>query len=318
LGKLTCSPPYRREERVVVRRLRAGAGYDRGKPRRLRHRNAARVEVVHERAEPDQCRVVLQTEAGQHHLEGHATARVCELRVVEVEADGALRAIPDSLQPAEAGLRVDEAPDEPRAGYPVDPQPFAGRPHALPITLHVAAPHGGRRFMRLVGGEARVERGLGVGECPFRLLAGGTGKEIDLHRRGKLAAQHREATPGLDFGESCETLPELGESADDGRIALGAVEQGPEPLLLIERPAGERQDVRRAAAFGDLERLLLEERTPGLAVGKDVNPVAQRLGPSRPQRPPDAHAQRLIPPRKVCHQHQPRRAVHVYYPTRLL
>src|SRR5690348_9328938 len=84
-------------------------------------------------AEAREPRVLLQREARHQDFEGDLRTDVSKLSIVEIEADGPLRAILHPLEPEKSSLRVDESADEPRRGDPIDPQMLACRPRAAPV-----------------------------------------------------------------------------------------------------------------------------------------------------------------------------------------
>src|SRR4029079_19388786 len=86
------------------------------------------IDVVHDLADAPQ-RWIQEPEPLDDDLEGAAVAVVCELGVEHVEADlTRLQAVALRRDELEGDVRVQEAPDQPRGGDPIDVDPLAGHP----------------------------------------------------------------------------------------------------------------------------------------------------------------------------------------------
>src|SRR5215211_7995152 len=88
------------------------------------------INVVHDLADGGQ-RGIVQSCTTQQNLEGAAVALVGELSLEHVEAQLiGFGHVAFGWHELEAGLRVDEALDQPRRGDPVDMHPLTGHPRA--------------------------------------------------------------------------------------------------------------------------------------------------------------------------------------------
>src|SRR5262249_23742196 len=110
--------------------------------------------------QPSESHVLLQVEAAEKHFESHLRIHMGELPAVEIKTDGALRAILHPLQPKKLRLRIDEAPDQPRGGDPIDPQVLPGGPRATTVVLALARLDRAVRGMRLIARKTPVDCSL--------------------------------------------------------------------------------------------------------------------------------------------------------------
>ena len=95
--------------------------------RRLGRRSAAHVEEMHQLAESGDGRR-FQREAGGQDFKGHAAAQVAERCAIEVEPQGIGRTFVGGCKPEKASRRINETPDQPRAGEAIHPWPSASGP----------------------------------------------------------------------------------------------------------------------------------------------------------------------------------------------
>jgi hypothetical protein len=104
---------YRLEQRIIIFLNRPGAGHDAGKSGPFRSRDSANIQMVHQRTEAGEARIVVQSEAGQKHFERDLGINMGEFRAVKIESDRPLGTVERALQPHESRIRINEALNEP-------------------------------------------------------------------------------------------------------------------------------------------------------------------------------------------------------------
>src|SRR5687767_3234210 len=146
---------------------------------------------MHCRADLRERRIAFQAEALQQHLVGHAILDMRELGAVEIEADGALRALARAPEPGEFRLAVDEALDQPSARQAVDPEVGACGPDAPAVAAGAARAQLSLRRPRLAAGISFPIALLEPGKRCRRLRFRFAGKEVGP---GNLVEQALQAT----------------------------------------------------------------------------------------------------------------------------
>src|SRR6266404_5267172 len=268
------------QQRVVVRLKRACSGNDRREAGRFGYRNATDVEVMHERAQARQRRIVLKSEACNQDLESHFRVNVGEACTVEVKADSSFRTIFRQFQPDKLSLRIDESTDQPRRADAINPQALSGCPNASSIVLAVAAQNlafGGMRLLgRELGGQSRLRIQYGAFELSTRFAR----EEIHGAERRRLASRSGQASTCLALIELRKFLPQRVQRCSDRLVVGRAVKECSERVALsATRVTGELEEVGRPAAALDLMLLSLEHLTRGIRHRQHVHAVAQGAGP---------------------------------------
>src|ERR1700730_10600215 len=180
---------------------------------------------MHERAYARKSCIVLQPETCDEHFEGHLGVNMGELRPIEVEAQGLLRTVLDSLEPEKPGIRIDESADEPGRGDPIDPQMLAGGPYTCPVILAIATFDlfmSGTGFIRSKVG---IQRAFRVFDGVFYLLAWLAGEKIPGGACCDLAPERGKLLSGFGLGKPAEISFERGEPLAELGVLSRAIEQ---------------------------------------------------------------------------------------------
>ena len=286
-----------RSRRAARRRWWPGGAHRRAGSRRRPLRRASwrrRLERVHEPPDLYQRRVLLELEARQHLLVGHAVPAVAERRTVVAEGDRGGRRVAALVEPDEHRLRVDEAADQPGAGEAVGEERFARRPAAAEVGAVRARDAGRRRRGRASGKISSRTRASMPDQHRSALSRSGELKKSSATDRLEVAALLAEhpvdrdrvgdPEPGLERFHRLHELP----------VLLGAVEQTAELLRLRLVHALYVQDVDAAVDARHEPASLAETAAVLGRFGQQVDAVAQRRAAQRLQR-----AEHLHPPRGV-------------------
>ena len=232
-------------------------------------------------------------QAREQHLEGAAVALVRELGLEHVEPKLAgLGDVALGGHELEAGLRVDEAPDEPGRGDPVDVDTRARHPGPA-LELAEASPSCRRRLRESL----LVQPALELEEEPFSRLAAVGTEEVDRGDLGEPRLQARELRLRLRAPLRQRIVA---ERRGDGAELLGeflvilitrSVEQGPNLLIgeALDEPG--LADDRLAAALHDLAQEPLEVLLRLGRRGERVDGVLDRDGADALEPPPDLDPQ---------------------------
>src|SRR5207237_9625523 len=137
---------------------------------------------MHDARDLRERRVAPEIELGEHLLVGHAARARREVRAVVGAAERAGGRLLVFLEPAKRRLRIDEAPDEPRAGEAVGPGGLARRPGAAQELFARAE---GRRLRR--GEQKLLYLAVRLGERLLGALAGFRREEVERRDRFVLA-----------------------------------------------------------------------------------------------------------------------------------
>src|SRR5512132_1580019 len=135
------------ETLVVVARIRADTGDQHLDARGFLAAELAvlEVDVVDDLGDRRQRRII-ETGSGQEHLEAAAVALMGKLGLEHIEAQLArLRRVASGRHELESGPLVDEPPDQPGTGDPVDVHALPGHPGAALEILESSVPR--RRFL---------------------------------------------------------------------------------------------------------------------------------------------------------------------------
>ncbi len=250
----------------------------------------------------DERRVLRQVELDQHLLVGDARLAVGEVRALEAEGDAVRRQRLGLLQPGQGRFRVDEAPDQPRAGEPIGPQRLARHPGAAEQRLA-----GRERGLRLRGKKQLAHLGVGLGERRLGAAARLAREEVergDALELAPLLVHHARDRARVGVAEAhAQALDGL----DQVLVARRAVEEAHERQVLRRRNRAHLHHVRAAVDLGDVVGERFERLAVGRGIGQQIDAFAHDRGAERLQRAQHAHARRRILHRQLRDRQQPAR-----------
>lgn len=170
--------------------------------------DAAHVEVMHHKANP--CDGGLfQPKARRQDLERDTAADMAERRAIEVEAQRIRRAVRRGCQPKDARLRVDEAPDQPCAGEPINPRTCASGPGTGLVIQTIQAGNSPLYSVRLVRRQRAGASLFQFTQRTVRLTLSLAGVEVDFNQRSKGFAKLTHLPQHVLHGIQCQRLPEM-------------------------------------------------------------------------------------------------------------
>src|SRR5258708_2313246 len=187
------------QQRMVVWLERACSGNDRREAGRFRHRYTADVQVMDQRAQAGQCRIVLESEACNQDFESHFRVDVRKRCTVEVKADRSFRTIFRRFQPDELGFRIDEPTDQPRRTDAIDPQTLSGCPNARTVVFSIEAPDLAFSRMWLLGRELSGQSRLRIDNLGFDLRIALSWEKIHCGTRDYIPPLAVHASPAPTF-----------------------------------------------------------------------------------------------------------------------
>ena len=215
-----------------------------------------------------------------------------EARAVVIKADRAARRACWVVQPDEAGVFIDKAPDQPGAGQPIDPGPRPRGPALALKAAHVQARDAERGLRnRLAPGKLRVQSRAQRLARGLRLFGGRAGVVVDRAQGVQRVAGRAHAAPGLQLRQGAELALQRGDRFMPGRVGRAAVEQHENvvPLRIVARRQFEHR--RAAAVLAHLGGQRFEARA--MLDRQHIGAVAQRLAAHRFERAPHAQAHRV-------------------------
>src|SRR6267154_121485 len=245
---------------------------------------------MHRACDASERRVAFEPEAREQHLEGHPAVDVRKLRPVEVEADRFLRPGARAVDPDEAGIAIDEAADQPGAGYAIHPEVLPRRPYAVLVGLSVERPEMPKRGARLTARilDAALEGGKRLGGLSLPIAR----QEIPRGKPLKRASQSFERAGGGGGSELFEQRS----------VVRAAVEQSAHLLELFRALRLQLDDHGRSASGVDLGLKPGQHLASRRALRQDVHAVTQHATTGFLERAPDANAQARVTRRQAENQ----------------
>ncbi|HWT04851.1 MAG TPA: hypothetical protein VN224_03770, partial [Xanthomonadales bacterium] len=225
------------EKLVIVRGTVAHTGKDRLETGGLRGGRAADVQVLNHRADSAQSTILVEIERQNQDFERREMGDVCELGVVEVEAERALRTIFRIVEPHEGRVIVDESPDKPRARDPVDPETPSRRPSAVLKILAREPLDACIDRAGLVGRERSDDLQLELFEDSLQPVQTSASEIIDRLQGRAISTKLSHGTAHIGLGSSRKIGAQLLRGPDQSGELFTPVEEGAQPRILGVRLA---------------------------------------------------------------------------------
>src|SRR5258708_40162995 len=261
------------QQRMVVWLERACSGNDRREAGRFRHGYTADVQVMDQRAQAGQCRIVLESEGCNQDFESHFRVDVRKRCTVEVKADRSFRTIFRRFQPDELGFRIDEPTAQPRRTDAIDPQTLSGCPNARTVVFSIEAPDLAFSRMWLLGRELSGQSRLRIDNRGFDLRIGLSREKIHGGKSRYLPSRGGQSSTCLALIELREFSPQRLQHRSDRLIVRRAVKECSECVALTATGlASEFEDIGSSAAALNLLLLPLEHLSRGPRHRQDAHP----------------------------------------------
>src|SRR5206468_8429580 len=108
--------------------------------------------------------------------------RMGKRRTVKVEANGVGGTVLRCLYPHKTRVGIDEAPDQPRTGYAIDPHPLPGGPPLVAIAGPLQMPDTGVQRPGSIWRAVAGDSGFGFGQGLGTLGLGRAREVVDRHQ----------------------------------------------------------------------------------------------------------------------------------------